>query len=62
MPSWIVLLRYSRLAGIPLEFIVDDDTDLDYFKKSLTAVDQQRGELDEPDKPTDHQLVLFWQR
>lgn len=60
VPSWIVLIRYARVAGIPLEFIVDDDIDLDYFKKFLTAVDQQRGELNEPDKPTNHRMILFW--
>src|SRR5687768_12953741 len=60
MPSWIVLIRYARLAGIPLEFMVDDDIDLDYFKKSLTAVDQQRGELNEPDKPTSRHMIWLW--
>jgi transcriptional regulator with XRE-family HTH domain len=45
MPSWIVLLRYARLAGLPLEFIVDDDIKLDYFKRNLAVVDQRRGEL-----------------
>lgn len=27
-PDLILLLRYARLAGIPLEHIVDDDLDL----------------------------------
>lgn len=45
MPSWRVLLYYARLAGLPLEFIVDDDINLDYFKRNLAVVDQRRGEL-----------------
>lgn len=60
VPSWIILLRYARLADIPLEFIVDDDIDLDYFKKYLTVVDQRRGELNEPENPTNHHMILFW--
>ena len=60
MPNWRVLIYYARLAGIPLEFIVDDDIDLDYFKKYLTVVDQRRGELNQPDEPTDHHMMLFW--
>lgn len=27
-PSLLVLLEYSRVAGVPLEAIVDDETDL----------------------------------
>ena len=60
MPSWFVLIRYAKLAGIPLEFIVDDDIDLDYFKHYLTAVDRKRGELNEPEEPEEHRMVLFW--
>src|SRR5687768_1756284 len=60
MPSWIVLLRYARLTGIPLEFIVDDDIDLDYFKKYLIEVEQRRGELNESDMPTNHHMIWFW--
>lgn len=59
MPSWIVLIRYAKLAGIPLEFIVDDDIDLDYFKHYLTVVDRKRGELTQPDSTEQH-VVLFW--
>jgi transcriptional regulator with XRE-family HTH domain len=60
VPSWIVLIRYARLAGIPLEFIVDDDIDLDFFKKYLLEVEQSRGQLNEPENPTDHHMILFW--
>ena len=51
VPSFRVLIHYARLAGIPLEFIVDDDIDLDYFKHYLTAVDRKRGELNEQRNP-----------
>src|SRR5687768_13491467 len=57
MPSLITLLYYSRIAGIPLEYIVDDDIDLDYFKKYLTLADRKRGELNDP---PDYHLTLFW--
>ena len=60
MPSWFVLIRYAKLAGIPLEFIVDDDIDLDYFKHYLTGVDRKRGELNQPQEPEEHRMVLFW--
>ena len=53
MPDWMVLIRYAKFAGIPLEFIVDDATDLDYFKHYLTVVNQRRGELTLP-------VTLFW--
>ena len=39
MPNLFVLIRYARRARIPLEFIVDDDIDLDYFKHYLGVVD-----------------------
>lgn len=55
MPNWIVLIRYAKLAGVPLEFIVDDDIDLDYFKHYLTVVDAKRGELTIP-------VTLFWRK
>lgn len=45
VPSFRVLIYYSRLAGIPMEFIVDDNIDLDYFKHYLTVVERKRGEL-----------------
>jgi|ERR1043165_8679610 transcriptional regulator with XRE-family HTH domain len=52
-PDWFVLIRYAKFAGVPLEFIVDDETPLDYFKHYLTVVNQKRGELTLP-------VTLFW--
>lgn len=43
MPSGNVLIRYAKFAGIPLEFIVDDEIDLDYFKRYLGVVHQKRA-------------------
>jgi len=60
MPSWIVLIRYAKLARISLEFIVDDDISLDYFKHYLTTVDKGDGELNGPPEPEEHRMVLFW--
>src|SRR5688572_10875497 len=60
VPSFRVLICYARLAGIPLEFILDDDIDLDYFKRYLMVVDRKRGELNQPEEPERHHLVLFW--
>ena len=34
-PNLFVLLAYARLAGIPLEHIVDDDIDLTRFRDAL---------------------------
>jgi hypothetical protein len=60
VPSLAVLIRYSKLAGIPLAFIVDDEIDLTYFKQYLTGVDRKRGELNQPEEPEEHRMVLFW--
>lgn len=60
VPSFRVLIYYARLAGIPLEFIVDDDIDLDYFRQCLTGVDRKRRELNQPQEPEEHRMVLFW--
>ncbi len=60
MPSWIVLIRYAKLAGVPLEFIVDDEIDLDYFKHHLTGVDRQCGGLNQPQEPEEHRMVVYW--
>ena len=57
MPSWFVLIRYAKLAGVPLEFIVDDDIDLDYFKRYLAG--DKGGELNQPEEP-DERMVVFW--
>ena len=60
MPSWFVLIRYAKLAGVPLEFIVDDNFDLDYFKYYLAGVDRKRGELNQPQEPEEHRMVVYW--
>ena len=60
MPSWLVLLRYAKLADVPLEFIVDDDIDLDYFKHYLTGVDRKPVELNQPQEPEEHRMVVYW--
>ena len=60
VPSFVVLIRYAKLAGIPLEFIVDDDIDLDYFRKYLSGVDRKRGELNQPEESEEHRMMLFW--
>ena len=59
MPSWFVLIRYAKLAGVPLEFIVDDDIDLDYFKHYLTGVDRKCGELNQPQEPEEPRMVVY---
>ena len=55
VPSFVALIQYARLAGIPLEFIVDDDINVAYFKEYLTVV-KTRGENDLPEQRT----VLYW--
>ncbi|HKS10063.1 MAG TPA: helix-turn-helix transcriptional regulator [Pyrinomonadaceae bacterium] len=59
MPSWFVLIRYAKLARVPLEFIVDDNFDLDYFKRYLAGVDKS-GELNQPQEPDEHRMVVYW--
>lgn len=41
-PSLGRLLHYSRIAGIPLEHIVDDDLDMETFRKELMLIKQAR--------------------
>ena len=60
VPSFRVLIHYARLAGIPLEFIVDDDIDLDYFKHYLAGIDQKPVELNQPQEPEEHRIVVYW--
>jgi transcriptional regulator with XRE-family HTH domain len=45
IPSLVTLLYYSRIAGIPLEYIADDDFDLKTFQQKLNQVEQNRGEI-----------------
>jgi transcriptional regulator with XRE-family HTH domain len=54
VPSFVTLIHYARLAGIPLEFIVDDDIDMATFKNQLAVADAKRDEL------TECQVTLFW--
>ena len=42
VPSLVVLMRYAKLADIPLEFIVDDDIALDDLEKYLAVVEPTR--------------------
>lgn len=44
IPSMITLLYYARIAGIPLEYIVDDDIDMDAFRGELIVGQEKRGE------------------
>lgn len=63
MPNWLVLLYYARLAGIPLEFIVDDELDLATFKKALAVADSKRDELHDPvglHVTGESYITLFW--
>lgn len=54
VPSLRVLIYYARLAGVTLEFIVDDDIDVAYFKYYLTVVEAKRS------GPTEQRITLFW--
>ena len=54
IPSLRVLIYYARLAGVPLEFIVDDDIDVAYFKYYLTIVEAKRR------VPMEQRVTLFW--
>ena len=58
MPNWSVLIRYAKLAGVPLEFIVNDEVDLAYFKRRLAG--DKDGEINQPEEPEEHRMVLFW--
>jgi hypothetical protein len=58
MPSWFVLIRYARFARIPLEFIVDDDFDLEFFKHYLAS--KKGGALTDPPESTKRCMTLYW--
>lgn len=53
IPSLLTVLYYSRIAGIPMEYIADDDIDLGTFKNHLVRAEGKRGELTS-------RVVLFW--
>lgn len=44
VPGLITALNYARIAGIPLEYIVDDDVDLKTFRNQLVEAEVKRGE------------------
>lgn len=54
IPSLVTLLYYSRIAGIPMEYIADDDYDLKTFQTQLDLAEAKRGELNE------YRVTLFW--
>jgi hypothetical protein len=60
MPNWFVLIRYAKFAGVPLEFIVDDEIDVDYFKYYLTVVEERRRQLKQRQESTEQRVVLYW--
>ena len=39
----MTILYYARAAGIPMEYIADDEVDLNAFKSHLEAANKQRG-------------------
>jgi len=45
IPSLVTVLYYARIAGIPMEYIADDDLDLDTFRNHLVRAEGKRGEL-----------------
>jgi transcriptional regulator with XRE-family HTH domain len=43
MPNLMTILRYARAAGIPMEYIADDEVDLKTFRSHLAEADEKRG-------------------
>jgi transcriptional regulator with XRE-family HTH domain len=43
IPSLMTVLAYARAAGIPMEYIADDEVDLKTFRDHLAAADEKRG-------------------
>jgi hypothetical protein len=41
-PDLMTILAYCRAAGIPMEYIADDEVDLKTFKNYLAAADEKR--------------------
>ena len=50
-PDLILLLRYARLADIPMEFLVADEVDVLYFTQYVRA--KHQGEVTIP-------ITLYW--
>jgi transcriptional regulator with XRE-family HTH domain len=42
MPDLMTVLAYARAAGIPMEYIADDEVDLKTFRDHLAAADEKR--------------------
>jgi transcriptional regulator with XRE-family HTH domain len=51
IPSLITSLYYARIAGIPLESIVDDDIDPEAFRIQLVESNLSRDEIAPGDGP-----------
>jgi transcriptional regulator with XRE-family HTH domain len=45
MPDLMTVMRYARAAGIPMEYIADDEVDLKTFRDHLAAADERRENL-----------------
>jgi transcriptional regulator with XRE-family HTH domain len=45
MPDLMTVLAYARAAGVPMEYLADDDVDLKAFRDHLAADDEKRGKL-----------------
>jgi transcriptional regulator with XRE-family HTH domain len=41
-PDLMTVMRYARVAGIPMEYIADDEVDLKTFRSHLAAADEKR--------------------
>lgn len=53
LPNLLLLVAYARLGGIPMEFLVIDEIDLDYFTQYVGA--RFRGETTTP-------ITLYWRK
>ena len=42
-PDLMTVMHYARAAGIPMEYIADDEVDLKAFKSHLAETDKTRG-------------------
>jgi hypothetical protein len=42
IPDLMTVMRYARVAGIPMEYIADDEVDLKTFRDHLEAADEKR--------------------
>jgi transcriptional regulator with XRE-family HTH domain len=42
IPDLMTVLAYARAAGIPMEYLADDEVDLKTFREHLAAADEKR--------------------